>query len=89
MGSTNLISQKRGCVITCHFNNVLYCLQALVVPGLSNGGFKWVRERRDGADAGQIDHFLFLYFRISLQYFWVAARAEQPLQKDTKPSRVY
>lgn len=60
MGSSNLISQKRGCVIACHFNNVLYCLQALVVPGVSNGGFKWDRERRDGADAGQIDHLIFV-----------------------------
>lgn len=48
MGSTDLISQKRGWVITCHFNNVFYCLQALVVPSGSNGGFnaKWNRERR-------------------------------------------
>lgn len=48
MGSTDLISQKRGWVITCHFNNVFYCLQALVVPSRSNGGFnaKWNRERR-------------------------------------------
>ncbi len=46
IGSTDLISQKRGWVITCHFNNVFYCLQALVVPSESNGGLnaKWNRE---------------------------------------------
>lgn len=51
MGSTDLISQRRGWVITCHFNNVFYCLQALVVPNKSNGGFnaKWNRERGIGS----------------------------------------
>lgn len=51
MGSTDLISQRRGWVITCHFNNVFYCLQALVVPNKSNGGFyaKWNGERGIGS----------------------------------------
>lgn len=86
MGSADLISQKRGRVITCHFNNVFYCLQAPVVAGESNGGFnanvesggRNRKRRREKNITHPLHDVLFLRIhapdpvKVTLQCNWIA-----------------
>lgn len=89
MGSADLISQKRSWVITCHFNNVFYWLQAPAVASESNGGFnvnvesggRDRKRRREKDITHPLHDVLVLHIhaldavKVTLQCGWIAERS--------------